>query len=183
MHRKPLQWALALHHPFDAVEAESLRQIEAFVSSFPECFYRTLTIGHVTGSAWLLSRDGGRVLLTHHKKLDKWLQLGGHADGNPDVLAVAVREAQEESGISVIVPVSTAIFDVDVHVIPARSDEPEHRHYDVRFLLQVTGDMAFRVSGESHGLAWVSPDELRRLRTDDSVLRMYRKWLGWLDGF
>lgn len=149
----------------------------AFVRRHPDCFERSLAIGHITGSAWILSGDGKRALLSHHRKLNKWLQLGGHADGDADVLRVALREAREESGLAGITPVSADIFDVDVHAIPARSGEPAHLHYDVRFLFRVTGDERFRVSDESHDLAWVAPDELPALGVDESVLRMHRKWL------
>lgn len=176
MHRRALLNLLAAHQPFDDAEAAALREITAFVQAHPDCFERSLDIGHVTGSAWLIDESGQRALLTHHRKLDKWLQLGGHADGNPDVLAVAIREAEEESGLQDIVPVSTAIFDVDVHPIPAHGGVPPHVHYDVRFLLRARGPTDFVVSDESHDLAWVRANEIPTLNTDDSVLRMGKKW-------
>src|SRR5215510_11521790 len=95
----------------------ALRQ---FVAANPNCFERSLQIGHVTGSAWIVDLDRTHALLTHHRKLNKWLQLGGHADGDPDILRVALREAREESNLDAIRPVSENIFDVDIHVIPAR---------------------------------------------------------------
>jgi 8-oxo-dGTP pyrophosphatase MutT (NUDIX family) len=176
MHRNALLADLDGHKPYDAHEAESLARMIRFVETHPDCFERSLSIGHMTAAAWLLEPTGKRVLLTHHKKLDRWLQLGGHADGCCDLRDVAIREAREESGIRDIEFVSTAIFDVDVHRIPARGVEPEHDHYDVRFLLRVTGDTMFRVSDESHALAWFTPDELAGLATDDSVQRMCMKW-------
>jgi len=176
MHRKPLLALLAKFNSTDGLEARAHREIEEFVQSNSDCFTRSLQIGHITGSAWLVDRSGTRVLLTHHRKLGKWLQLGGHCDGNPDVLDVALREAREESGIADIVPVSRAIFDLDVHLIPARSGEPQHYHYDVRFLLRVETDDTFRVSPESSALAWVGKADLPKMPVDESVLRMYRKW-------
>lgn len=176
MHRQALLQLLAQHEPFDAHEARARERIITFVRNHADCFERGLAIGHITGSAWVLDQNGTRVLLTHHRKLDKWLQLGGHADGDSDVLRVALREAQEESGIDAIEPVHTAIFDVDVHPIPARDRTPEHLHYDIRFLLRVTRDVPFQVSAESHDLAWVAPDEISELDTDGSVRRMARKW-------
>jgi len=176
MHRNSLLQQLAAHRPVNEREARVLAEVVAFVREQPHCFERTLTAGHITGSAWLLNSPGDRVLLTHHRKLDRWLQLGGHADGNPDVLAVALREAQEESGIAGIAPIHTSIFDVDVHVIPARAGEPQHKHYDIRYLMRTLNDDKFQVSQESHELAWVSVEELPRLHTDESVLRMHRKW-------
>ncbi len=177
MHRRDLLDKLASYRPSEPHEQASREQMIAFVRRHPDCFERSLSIGHVTGSAWVLSADGSRALLSHHRKLNKWLQLGGHADGDAHVLRVALREAHEESGLVAIRPVSEDIFDVDVHKIPARGSEPAHLHYDVRFLFRVTGDERFRVSDESHDLAWVTPRELPALDVDESVLRMHRKWV------
>jgi len=178
MHREKLLQLLARHTPADAREHESLERMVAFVRGHADCFERSLTIGHITGSGWLISAYGSRALLTHHRKLNMWLQLGGHADGDSDVLAVALREAREESGLQRIEPVSTDIFDVDVHPIPARKSEPEHFHYDVRFLLRSAGCDEVIVSDESHELRWVTPEELEALDVDDSVRRMAKKWMG-----
>ena len=155
-------------------EADTVSRFEAFVDTHPDCFERTCRPGHVTGSAWLVDAAGERVLLTHHRKLGRWLQLGGHSDGDPDPLAVALREAREESGLAVRV-LDEAIFDVDVHRIPARGSEPAHRHYDVRFLL-VAESHRFRKNDESHALEWVPVGAIRSLTGEESVLRMARKW-------
>jgi 8-oxo-dGTP pyrophosphatase MutT (NUDIX family) len=176
MHRRALLDKLARHVPFDAAEADALARITTFIGRYPNCFDRSLAVGHITGSAWLIDPPGTHVLLTHHRKLGKWLQLGGHADGNPDVLAVAIREAQEESGIDEIQPVSGEVFDVDVHEIPARDAEARHFHYDIRFLLRAGVGAEFRVSEESHELAWVAVGEVASIETDDSVRRMCEKW-------
>jgi 8-oxo-dGTP pyrophosphatase MutT (NUDIX family) len=121
-----------------------------------------------------VNEPGTHVLLTHHRKLDRWLQLGGHSDGDPDTLAVARREAEEESGLPVRV-LGTAIFDLDVHEIPARKGDPAHYHYDVRFIF-VADHEGFEVSDESHDLAWVPIDGLADYSTEESLLRMGRKW-------
>ena len=148
-----------------------------FVETEQSCFDRTLQIGHVTGSAWIVDRSHTKALLTHHLKLDRWLQLGGHADGDPDVLRVAMREAREESGIEHIRPVSEAIFDVDVHPIPARGMEPRHLHYDVRFLLEADSEAPLVISGESKDLAWMSLTEIAHVTTERSISRMVTKSL------
>ncbi|MBO9662698.1 NUDIX hydrolase [Dokdonella sp.] len=138
---------------------------------------RELASGHLTGSAWLVSADGGRVLLTHHRKLDRWLQLGGHADGNVDLARVALREAEEESGLVDLI-VEPAIFDLDRHRIPARGEVAEHWHYDVRYVVRAAGNEAFVVSEESHALAWRDVAELAEGDgVDESLRRMARKWL------
>jgi 8-oxo-dGTP pyrophosphatase MutT (NUDIX family) len=115
------------------------------------------------------------VLLTHHRKLGRWLQLGGHSDGESDTLLAAQREAEEESGLAVRV-LEAAIFDLDVHEIPARESDPAHLHYDVRFVFQANHEN-FRVSTESLELAWVAIGNLEAYSEEESVLRMGRKWL------
>ncbi len=141
-------------------------------------FRRDRLAGHFTSSAWLVSADGMRVLLTHHRKLGMWLQLGGHADGETDFAAVAMTEAREESGVQDLVLESGAIFDLDRHWIPEHKGVPAHWHYDVRFVVRATGDEAFVVSSESLDLAWrdiasLLDDE----KADASLRRMARKWL------
>jgi 8-oxo-dGTP pyrophosphatase MutT (NUDIX family) len=149
----------------------------SFMTEHAAAASRDLAQGHLTGSAWLVSADGRRVLLTHHRKLNRWLQPGGHADGDADLARVALREAEEESGLRDMV-VEASIFDIDRHRIPARVDEPEHWHYDVRHVVRATGSEAFAVSDESHALAW---RDIRDLADDpaidESVRRMARKWL------
>jgi len=176
VHRTPLLSALdayARRHPEEAATTERFR---AFVAAHDNCFSRQLEIGHVTGSAWVVDGDGVNALLTHHRKLDIWVQLGGHADDDPDTLAVALREAEEESGLDALIPAVPEIFDIDIHTIPARGSEPEHEHFDVRYALCATGSTAFRVSAESKALAWVPVTQLDALTREPSMLRMQRKW-------
>ncbi|HEX7915044.1 NUDIX hydrolase [Rudaea sp.] len=149
-----------------------------FATAHADAAERSLVIGHLTGSAWLVSADGARVLLTHHRKLDRWLQLGGHADGDVDLARVALREAEEESGLRGLV-VEPGIFDLDRHEIPARGDEPAHWHYDVRHVVRALDGEDFVVGDESHALAW---RDIAALASDDtadaSLRRMAAKWLG-----
>ncbi|HVP28241.1 MAG TPA: NUDIX hydrolase [Myxococcota bacterium] len=185
MHRAPL---LALLRSYAAAwpeEAARASRFEAFVRAHPDCLLRSCRPGHVTGSAWIVSPDGAHVLLTHHRKLDRWLQLGGHADGEADVVAAALREAREESGLADLVvrgpnDGSFAPLDLDVHEIPARGEEPRHLHYDVRFLVVAARDRALVVSDESHALRWVDRHELAALAPEESLLRMARKAEAWL---
>jgi 8-oxo-dGTP pyrophosphatase MutT (NUDIX family) len=143
----------------------------------PRPFHRETQAGHFTGSAWLVSADGARVLLMHHRKLQRWLQLGGHADGDADLRNVALREAGEESGLTDL-QVLPDIFDVDLHLIPARRDEPEHWHYDVRYVVVASGSEAFTVNEESLALAWRPIADLAAdPESDASLRRMATKWL------
>ena len=149
----------------------------AFATEHADCCERTLSLGHFTGSAWLVSADGLRVLLTRHRKLDRWLQLGGHADGDGDLSAVALREAREESGLGALVA-EGGVFDLDRHFIPARGAEPGHWHYDVRYVVHATVDEAFVINEESHALAWRRIDQLAAdPDADESLRRMAGKWL------
>lgn len=174
---RPLEDALAAYRAADPDAADIAGEFARFLRSASTVFERAHLVGHFTGSAWLVSRDGERVLLTHHRKLNAWLQLGGHADGDADLSRVALREAEEESGLTDL-DVEPAIFDIDRHRIPARANEPEHWHYDVRYVVRATGGEEFVVGDESHALAWRRVDELVDDATvDASVRRMARKWL------
>ncbi|MET0937321.1 MAG: NUDIX hydrolase [Luteibacter sp.] len=147
------------------------------MQSQPRPFHRETQAGHFTGSAWLVSADGERVLLMHHRKLQRWLQPGGHADGEADLANVALREAEEESGLTDLA-VLPDIFDVDLHMIPARRDEPEHWHYDVRYVVIARGSEDFTVNEESLDLAWRAVTELATDEAaDESLRRMAGKWL------
>jgi 8-oxo-dGTP pyrophosphatase MutT (NUDIX family) len=159
------------------IEAAAARMFRDFARAHADCFERSCLTGHFTGSAWLVDGSGQHVLLTHHRKLNLWLQLGGHADGDGDLARVALREAEEESGLRDLT-VDAGIFDLDRHVIPARGDEPEHWHYDVRFVVRANGSEAFVVGDESHALAWRDIAATAEDPTaDESLRRMARKWL------
>lgn len=146
-------------------------------------FTRERLEGHFTGSAWLVSGDGRRVLLTHHRKLGRWLQLGGHADGDRDLARVALREAEEESGLSDLSVEGGAIFDVDRHWIPERGDVPGHWHHDVRYVVRATGSEAYAVSEESLDLAWREVADIAAdPASDASLRRMAQRWLARSEG-
>lgn len=167
---------LQTYHP-SAEEIVFKSEMIAFIQAHHDCFERSLEIGHITASTWLLNKDGSQALLTHHAKLDKWFQLGGHCDGNTDALAVALKEAQEESGISQIYPVSQEIFDIDIHLIPENKKEKAHYHYDVRFLLQVMSDEELVISNESKALRWIGKNRNELPTENPSVVRMFNKWV------
>ncbi len=187
MSRWPLLEMLARYRDAFPAEAAVVDRIGTLVESRSNCFDRQCRPGHITAAAWILSTDRRRVLLTHHRKLNRWLQLGGHADGQWHVEEVALREAREESGLAnfSFVPVHGTLmpFDLDVHMIPARYDtngtllEDAHEHHDIRFLLIANSGEEIQVSDESHDLRWCTPDEVRALTAEESVLRMLRKAL------
>ncbi|TWT30362.1 NUDIX domain protein [Posidoniimonas corsicana] len=168
-------------------EAGMVERVRALAAAHADCFERTCLPGHLTGSAWVLSPDRRQCLLLHHRKLDKWLQPGGHADGDPDVLRVAIREATEESGLERIFALSPEPLDIDVHLIPERRNaagevtEPAHEHHDLRFLLATDATAPIVVSHESNDVRWCTPDEVHRLTQEESVLRLLRKSEAWMD--
>ncbi|MFT4797160.1 MAG: 8-oxo-dGTP pyrophosphatase MutT (NUDIX family) [Candidatus Azotimanducaceae bacterium] len=178
MHRQSILSLFKRYKDRFPEERDTVDRITTFVEANEKCFSRELLTGHITGSAWILDAAGDRALLTHHRKLNIWVQLGGHADGDADVQRVAEREAEEESGISQIETLSPDIFDIDIHHIPARKDEPAHYHYDCRFLLQAKAH-EYTVSDESHDLSWIPLDRMQDYSNEESVLRMVRKTRGW----
>lgn len=175
MHRTLLLEKLDAYIGFDQAEVRMCTVLERFVQAHPRCFERSLEIGHITGSAWIVDLEKTHVLLTHHRKLDRWLQLGGHADGDPDILNVAWREAREESGLENIKPLSDHIYDLDVHAIPASAKEPAHFHYDVRFLFAADRHTPLVISRESKDLTWVPVVDIGKYSVDDSIMRMMHK--------
>lgn len=174
--REDLLRLLRAHTPWDAHEAAMLARIIDFVTAHEDCFERSLLEGHVTGSAWVVNPERTHALLVHHRRLDSWLQPGGHCDGDPDVLATALREVLEETGLAAR-PVAAAVFDVDAHWIPARGAEPAHVHYDIRFLAEAPLSQAPVVSPESRDVRWVALSRIQNLETDQSVLRLVAKTL------
>lgn len=154
-------------------------RVRGLIEARDDCLLRSCPPGHVTASAWILSADRSRFLLTHHRKLNRWLQLGGHVDGEAALHLAALREAREESGMErfSFLPGGDppAPIDVDVHVIPARGDEPAHEHHDVRFVLVAERGQEIVVSEESHDVRWFPLDALEEVAGDESVLRLGRK--------
>jgi len=158
-------------------EATTVELFHALLQEAAQAYRRERLAGHYTASAWVVSRDGARTLLTHHRKLGLWLQLGGHADGERDLTVAAFKEAEEESGLSGL-RIEAAIFDLDRHWIPEHKGVPAHWHYDVRFVVHAGDDEGYTVSDESLDLAWREISQLASdPQADASVRRMAGKWL------
>ena len=171
--REHLLRLLDAYAPHDDAEAAMRERMIAFVRQTIHALDPDHPPGHVTGSAWVLDPPRRRVLLTFHRKLDRWLQLGGHVDPGEAVPEAAVREAREESGLPAIA-LSPGIFDVDIHLIPVRGVRAAHLHYDVRFLC-VGPDVTPVASAESRAVAWVALNEVARRNADPSMMRMVAK--------
>ncbi len=146
------------------------------ISNFQNSFERSLEFGHITGSAWITDAQGKSALLVHHKKLNRWLQPGGHADGDENILNVATKEAREETGLQSLILHSKDIFDIDTHTIPAYKNTPAHEHYDIRFHFVADPSETYTVSHESNKLAWVSMEKIPfYTNQSNSILRMVSK--------
>lgn len=173
---------ISAYVPSNGEEENHKQSIFKLLSVGERCFYRDhFDPGHITGSGLLISHNHQRVLMNHHKSLNKWLCFGGHADGDQDVMRVAMREVNEESGIQEIEPVVGSIFDVDVHAIPfnPKKGEPAHAHYDIRYIFRVASPEAenFNISDESVSLRWCSFDEARSLIDGEASMgRLLSKW-------
>ncbi len=146
-----------------------------FLDTCSDCFLRSCRVGHFTASAFLLNPEKTHALLLHHAKLDKWMQLGGHCDGDSDVLRVAIKEAQEESGIQKIRAIRPAVFDIDIHLIPPYKEEGAHYHFDIRFLLHAYETDQVIQNHESKALQWFEITGKNLPENRASVDRMFEK--------
>lgn len=174
--RRQVLGFLEISQLFDERDRRELETIVEFVFENPRCLLRTNLAGHLTASAFVIDRERKRLLLIHHKALDRWLQPGGHADGDPDLMAVARAEVREETGLRDLDPVFQGPFDLDIHSIPERKDVPAHLHYDVRFLFEADGSFVPQGNDrEVHRAAWVPLSDLEDLGVDESVLRPARR--------
>ena len=177
MHRQELLRLLNEHETRFMDEAGYIERAKAFVRDNPDCFEREHEPIHVTGSAWVVNPDRTHVMMMHHRKLDQWFQPGGHADGDADILRVALRETAEESGIDPrdVRLLSEAVFDVDIHSIPAHGEDPPHEHIDIRFLVEIDDSLPVPGNDESHDVLWVSLLMVSRFNNNRSTYRMLEK--------
>ncbi len=171
--RESVRSTLIKYIPADVGQAGTRVQMLSFLMDHPEALQRTCEEGHLTASALVIRAEGECGLLTLHRKLGRWLQVGGHCDGDGNLAAVALREAVEESGVEDL-EVDPRPIDLDMHRIPAHKGEPEHWHLDTRFLAYAPPRAKLRMSDESLDLRWVGVDELRAIDTDESVRRLFR---------
>jgi len=177
MHRQELLQLLKQYQPRFMDEMAFVKRSVDYVEQHEDCFYRELMPAHVTGSAWVVSPDRSRVLMMHHKKLNQWFQPGGHADGDADIIRVALKETEEETGISAehIKLVDGSIFDVDIHTIAPYGNDPEHQHIDIRFLLEINDRLAVPGNDESHEILWIDLLAVSHYNRNRSTYRMLEK--------
>lgn len=176
MKKQELIRLLKEYNPIDLGEIQSQKRILDFVNSIDNFANRNNPQGHITGSAWIVSKDRKKVLLTHHIKLDMWLQIGGHVEGDEYILDTSLREAKEESGLTTLNLISEKIFDVDVHLFPQKGDFPAHYHYDIRFLFEADeNELIDRQKEESKGMKWIALEDIPAYAKENTILRMTSK--------
>ena len=169
--------ALTAYLPSDKDEQKARDFMLNFVEQHEKYWSRETLSGHLTASAWVTNASRSQAVLLHHKKLDIWVQPGGHIEADDDSLPEAsLREALEETGLPGLRLVSDQIFDLDQHRIPARGDTPAHWHLDVRYWFEAEGD-TLAITEESNDLQWLTADEIREKTDERSVLRMVEKTL------
>jgi 8-oxo-dGTP pyrophosphatase MutT (NUDIX family) len=168
----------AFDDPLDGQALKSCELILLLLEHSPDPFSRHhFTPGHITSTGLVLAPDGDRILLVHHRRLNRWLLPGGHVEPDDATLAGAARrEVLEETGAILLPDPSVRLIGADVHGIPSHGREPYHLHHDLLFLFLATSD-ALQVSPESHAVTWCAPAEFDRYDVPANVRRAWRRVL------
>lgn len=172
---------LKYYQPFNEQEERDRDRILEWLSRYENAFSRDNEWGHMTASAWVVNRERTKVLMVYHNIYHSWSWLGGHADGETDLLAVALREVQEESGVSRVRPVSEEIFSVEILTVDGHEKKgryvPCHLHLNVTYLLEADELETTTVKeDENSGVGWFSPEEALAASTEPwFVERVYKK--------
>jgi 8-oxo-dGTP pyrophosphatase MutT (NUDIX family) len=174
--RTGLHAILRAHCACDALEASHRERMLALCEVAGDPFRRDHFVpGHFTASGFVLAPQRDALVLVHHRKLDRWLQPGGHLEASDaDILAAARREVLEETGLADLELCGAGSFDLDVHALPQLGPEPAHEHFDVRFLFTAR-TRALQLSAESKAVRWVPLTEIESVESDESVMRVVRK--------
>ncbi|HET7541367.1 MAG TPA: NUDIX hydrolase [Polyangiaceae bacterium] len=179
MRLEALRGQLSRYRAANGTEAAFVERMLELSRSEAACERAHFSPGHFTASAFVLSPERNELVLIHHKKLGIWVQPGGHVEpADAELTSAARREVLEEVGLSDLEQLSTsdgsALFDVDIHLIPARKTDPAHEHFDVRFAF-VAKTRALVHSEEVADLRWVPLSDVAQMGTDESVLRAVNK--------
>ncbi len=184
---QPLLDLLTNYKPYDEMERLHVVQLQQFLKESSNVYDRANLLGHIVADAWIVNPDRTHVVLIEHGVHKHWIAPGGHCDGNPDVHAAAVREAEEETGLTNLKPLLNGdIFDVNVGIVPAREKdgriEPPHLHFDICFAFEAPENAPLIISHESDGLKWVAVDEIKTLKTNPMHFRRVEKMIAVMLG-
>lgn len=179
---------LKRYTPYNDQEAAELHLMLDFLAHGEYPFHRTNTTAHFTASAWIVNPARTKVLMVYHNLYDSWSWVGGHADGEADLLAVALKEAREETGIEHIRPVSDEPFSVEILTVSGHEKRgkyvPSHLHHNVTYLVEADESDVLRVKpDENSGVAWFTLEDALKVSTEPwMVERVYRKLIDKLKG-
>ena len=169
------------YRPWNEQERQDQVLILDFLRKNPDAFYRTNLLAHMTASAWVVNPQRSKVLMVYHRLYDSWSWTGGHADGEEDLLAVALREVREETGVQRLRPVTEEIYSLEVLTVDGHEKHgryvPSHLHLNVTYLLEAEEDQPLRVcEAENSGVAWFSLADALSASTEPwFVERIYKK--------
>ena len=181
--REKLLKSIKEYKPFNEQEEMDKTLILNWIENNENAFLRENAVAHITASAWVVNKDRSKVLMVYHNIYNSWSWLGGHADGETDLLSVAVREVKEKAGISNVRPVSDEIFSlesltVDGHVKKGKYVS-SHLHFNITYFLEADPEEAVSIKAdENSGVAWFSPEEALERSTEPwFVEHVYSKLL------
>lgn len=175
MRRQQLLDQLRNHNPIDAEEERMLGQCVRFAEAYENCFDPGLGIGHFTAASWITCPNSQSVILLHHRKLNKWLQPGGHIEANETARQASLREAVEETGLNGLSLITENIFDIDIHMIPEINGHPPHFHFDIRYHYTLPELLTPRNNKESKEVKWVDLKLVPDFNHQPSLIRMVKK--------
>ena len=174
------------YRPCNEQEQRDKAVILAFLENNEDAFLRSNLLAHMTASSWIVNPERTKTLMVYHNLYDSWSWTGGHADGETDLLAVALREAREETGIAHVRPVSPEIFSLEVLTVDGHEKRgayvPSHLHMNVTYLLEAEESDTLRICKEENsGVAWFTLEEALKASTEPwFVERIYKKLNGKL---
>jgi|LGOV01.1.fsa_nt_gb 8-oxo-dGTP pyrophosphatase MutT (NUDIX family) len=174
-YKQALLYELNNYIAFDDEEKLAKDQILDYLDCNDVILAKENLKGHIVASAWIVNKSRNQVVLTHHKKLNIWAQLGGHKDENENPFDAALREGYEESGLENTIILNSKTFDLDVHIFPPNENSKEHYHYDIRYIFEVEDNSELTISSESKDLRWIDFDNLENVTNEKALIRMKMK--------
>jgi 8-oxo-dGTP pyrophosphatase MutT (NUDIX family) len=177
MKKQPILDLLQNYQTLFAEEIEFQKQMIHFLEQNDDFALRSNLIGQITGSAWIVNKEHTKALLIHHKKLNKWLQIGGHIDDTDKTIEETIlREIKEESGLTNLKLLSSSIYDIDIHTIPQKKEIAEHLHFDIRLIIEADENEALIPQDEEIlDIKWCSVNEVQNLAESTTSINQSMK--------